>query len=331
MREAGKSLVEIKDLSVDIIKGRGAQAKVLPILRHIDLSVETGRVLGLVGESGCGKTMSVLALLGLLPEGGRIISGQIYFQGRDITNLPQREMEGIRGKHITMIFQEPMTSLNPLLTIGEQMREILLQHEGISGKENRDKCISLLGTVNIPEPEKIYDYYPFKLSGGMRQRVMIAMALACEPELIIADEPTTALDVTTQAQILDLFDEIRRRINSSFIFVTHDLGVISEIADRTAVLYAGYVMEECSVAELFEKSLHPYTDGLMRSRVGRKAGNRERLYSISGTVPLPGTIIEGCPFAPRCEFCTPRCEKETPPLIEVEKDHKVRCWRYHRG
>jgi peptide/nickel transport system ATP-binding protein len=325
------ALVEIKDLSVDIIKGRGTQTKILPILRHIDLSVEKGRVLGLVGESGCGKTMSVLALLGLLPEGGRISSGQIFFQGRDITNLPRRETEGIRGKHITMIFQEPMTSLNPLLSIGEQMREILLQHEGLAGKANKDKCISLLTAVNIPEPEKIYDYFPFKLSGGMRQRVMIAMALACEPELIIADEPTTALDVTTQAQILDLFDDIKRRINSSFIFVTHDLGVISEIADRTAVLYAGYVMEECSVADLFEKSLHPYTDGLMRSRVGRRASNREQLYSIPGTVPLPGTVIAGCPFAPRCEFRTDHCDKETPPLIETEKDHRVRCWRYHHG
>ncbi|MDR1972947.1 MAG: ABC transporter ATP-binding protein [Treponema sp.] len=321
------ALVEIRDLSVDILKGRGGGTKILPILRHIDLSVEKGQVLGLVGESGCGKTMTVLAILGLLPEGGQISSGQIFFQGRDLIKLPRREMEGLRGKRITMIFQEPMTSLNPLLSIGSQMREILLQHEGLTGKANRDKCISLLETVNISEPEKIYDYYPFRLSGGMQQRVMIAMALACEPELIIADEPTTALDVTTQAQILDLFNEIRGRIRSSFIFVTHDLGVIAEIADRTSVIYSGYVVEECSVAALFQMPLHPYTDGLMRSRMGRRNSNRDQLYSIPGTVPSPGNIPEGCPFAPRCQVVMERCRREVPPLAEVQEGHRVRCWR----
>jgi oligopeptide/dipeptide ABC transporter ATP-binding protein len=184
-----------------------------------------------------------------------------------------------------------------------------------------------LGTVNIPEPAKIYHYHPFRLSGGMRQRVMIAMALACEPELIIADEPTTALDVTTQAQILDLFNEIRGRTRSSFIFVTHDLGVISEIADRTAVIYAGYVVEECTVAALFEKPLHPYTDGLMQSRRGRKNGNREQLYTIPGAVPVPGNTPPGCPFAPRCAYAGDRCRREVPPLSEIETGHRVRCWR----
>ncbi|MDR0639992.1 MAG: ABC transporter ATP-binding protein [Spirochaetaceae bacterium] len=325
-------LVEIDDLSVDIVQGRGANTKVLPILRHIDLSVEEGRVLGIVGESGCGKTMTVLALMGLLPEGGRISGGRIRFRGRDITGLSRQEMENIRGKRIAMIFQEPRGSLNPLLSIGAQMREILYYHEGIKGKANKEKCIFLLRTVNISEPEKVYDYYPFKLSGGMCQRVMIAMALACEPELIIADEPTTALDVTTQAQILDLFNEIRGRIRSSFIFVTHDLGVIAEIADRTAVIYAGYVVEESSAAALFGRPLHPYTDGLMRSRLGRRNSNRENLYSIPGVVPVSGNMPSGCPFTPRCAYTTEQCRREIPPLAvplsqEIESGHKVRCWR----
>jgi peptide/nickel transport system ATP-binding protein len=324
------AVAEIEDLSVEILRGRGKDSQVLPILRHIDLSVEKGQVLGLVGESGCGKTMTVLALMGLLPEGGRISAGKIWFQGRELSALPRREMEALRGKRITMIFQEPMTSLNPLLSVGEQLKEILYRHENLKGKANRDRCVSLLQAVKIPEAEKIYDYYPFRLSGGMRQRVMIAMALACEPELIIADEPTTALDVTTQAQILDLFNEIRGRTRSSFIFVTHDLGVIAEIADRTAVIYAGYVVEECSVAALFDRPLHPYTDGLMRSRMGRRNSNRENLYSIPGAVPVPGNMPPGCPFAPRCAYAEERCRAETPPLAPLagtESGHKVRCWR----
>jgi oligopeptide/dipeptide ABC transporter ATP-binding protein len=252
--------------------------------------------------------------------------------GRDLASVSQKEMGNIRGRHISMIFQEPMTSLNPLLTIGEQIREILARHEGLKGTANKEKCLRLLRAVNIPEAEKIYNCAPFRLSGGMRQRVMIAMALACKPELIIADEPTTTLDVTTQAQILDLFNGIRGRTRSSFIFVTHDLGVIAEIADRTAVIYAGYVVEECSVAALFERPLHPYTEGLMRSRMGRRNSNRETLYSIPGVVPVPGNMPPGCPFTPRCAYTMERCRGETPPLAvpplpEIEGGHKVRCWR----
>ncbi|MDR0399398.1 MAG: ABC transporter ATP-binding protein [Treponema sp.] len=322
-------LIEIRDLSVTIgpafPRGKGPE---IPILKHIDLSMEQGEVLGLVGESGCGKTMTVLAVLGLLPRGGRITGGTIHFMGRDLASLSQREMGNIRGRHISMIFQEPMTSLNPLMTIGEHIREVLARHEGLKGAANKEKCLRLLQAVNIPEVEKIYDCAPFRLSGGMRQRVMIAMALACEPELIIADEPTTALDVTTQAQILDLFNEIRGRTQSSFIFVTHDLGVIAEIADRTAVIYAGYVVEECSAASLFEKPLHPYTDGLMRSRMGRRNSNREHLYSIPGVVPVPGNMPPGCPFAPRCAYTMEHCRREVPPLPEIEKGHRVRCWRH---
>ncbi|MDR0758929.1 MAG: ABC transporter ATP-binding protein [Treponema sp.] len=319
------SLLEIRDLSVEIGPPRpGKKERGIPILKHIDLSMERGEVLGLVGESGCGKTMTVLALMGLLPAGGRIAGGSINFMGRDLASCSPKEMAGIRGKRISMIFQEPMTSLDPLMTIGEQIREILARHEGLRG--NREKCLRLLHAVNIPEPEKIYHCPPFRLSGGMRQRVMIAMALSCEPELIIADEPTTALDVTTQAQILDLFNEIRSRTCSSFIFVTHDLGVIAEIADRTAVVYSGYVVEECPVASLFDRPLHPYTDGLMRSRM-RRRNSAGRLYSIPGVVPSPGDMLPGCPFAPRCEFAEERCRREVPPLAEIEAGHKVRCWR----
>jgi peptide/nickel transport system ATP-binding protein len=321
-------LIEIRDLSVTIGPAHpGRKAPEIPILKHIELSMEQGEVLGLVGESGCGKTMTVLAVMGLLPQGGRIAGGSINFMGRDLASLSQREMGKIRGRHISMIFQEPMTSLNPLMTIGEQLREILARHEGLTGAANKAECLRLLQAVNIPEVEKIYDSAPFRLSGGMRQRVMIAMALSCEPELIIADEPTTALDVTTQAQILDLFNEIRGRTQSSFIFVTHDLGVIAEIADRTAVIYAGYVVEECSAASLFEKPLHPYTDGLMRSRMGRKNSNREHLYSIPGAVPVPGNMPPGCPFAPRCAYTAEQCRREVPPLSEIEKGRRVRCWR----
>jgi oligopeptide/dipeptide ABC transporter ATP-binding protein len=353
-------LLQIQNLSVQISAAGAAKHRPVSILRGIDLAVAKGQVMGIVGESGCGKTMTVLAVLGLLPEGARIGSGKILFQNQDITALSPREREAIRGKKITMVFQEPMSSLNPLLSIGEQMREILYRHEGLRGRANREKCLALLDAVHIPSPARLYDNYPFRLSGGMRQRVLIAMAIACEPELIIADEPTTALDVTTQAQILDLFDDIRRRINASFIFVSHDLGVISEIADRTAVLYAGYVVEECSTAQLFEQPLHPYTIGLMRSRIGRRATARDGgpsardggptardggptarfsgptarisgLYSIPGAVPVPGEAIDGCPFAPRCEHRAEACSAGVPPLHEQSAGHTLRCLRYSRG
>jgi peptide/nickel transport system ATP-binding protein len=225
-----------------------------------------------------------------------------------------------------MIFQEPMTSLNPLLTIGDQLREIVEAHMGLKGVANRSHCLELLSSVHIPEADKVYDYMPFRLSGGMRQRVMIACALASEPELIIADEPTTALDVTTQAQILDLFNDLRRRIHSAFIFVTHDLGVIAEIADRAAVIYAGYVVEECTVADLFAKPLHPYTFGLMAARQKRRHGNSAPLYTIPGVVPSPGTLGPGCPFAERCDRAQARCREAVPPLTEAESGHRVRCF-----
>jgi peptide/nickel transport system ATP-binding protein len=225
-----------------------------------------------------------------------------------------------------MIYQEPMTSLNPLLTVGSQLAEIVAAHGGLTGAANRARCVDLLAAVNIADAEKVYAHMPYRLSGGMRQRVMIAAALASEPELIIADEPTTALDVTTQAQIPDLFADLRRRVNSAFIFVTHDLGVIAEIADRAAVVYAGYVVEECSVAELFAAPAHPYTFGLMAARQKRRFGNTAPLYTIPGTVPTPGTHGPGCPFAPRCARATALCAAAVPPLAEITGGHKARCW-----
>jgi oligopeptide/dipeptide ABC transporter ATP-binding protein len=313
-------IIEIRSLSVQI--------GTIPILWHIDLSLESGKVLGLVGESGCGKSMTAFAIMGLLPPGGRITGGSILFKGEDISSYSQEKMQKIRGSRIGMIFQEPMTSLNPLITVGKQMGEIFYYHEHLRGQENRNKCLDLLASVNIPEPANVYDCCPFKLSGGMRQRVMIAMALACEPEMIIADEPTTALDVTTQAQILDLFNNLRHKTRSSFLFVTHDLGVIAEITDRTAVIYSGYVVEECETRELFRSPLHPYTNGLMRSRISRNTLNvKKQLYTIPGTVPAPGDRSGGCPFAARCERHEDRCEKETPPLTEVSGGHRVCCWK----
>jgi oligopeptide/dipeptide ABC transporter ATP-binding protein len=318
------SVIEIKSLSVQIAQKNGS----IPILEHIDLSLESGKVLGLVGESGCGKSMTAFAIMGLLPPGGRITGGSVMFQGDDISSYSQEKMQKIRGKRIGMIFQEPMTSLNPLITVGKQMGEIFYYHEHLRGRANRDKCLEALAAVNIPEPLNVYNCCPFKLSGGMRQRVMIAMALACEPELVIADEPTTALDVTTQAQILDLFNKLRRKTSASFLFVTHDLGVIAEIANRTAVIYSGYVVEECDAAELFSSPLHPYTSGLMRSRISRGKGNgKKQLYTIPGTVPAPGNRPPGCPFAARCDQSMERCGTEAPPLTEAAEGHKVRCWR----
>jgi oligopeptide/dipeptide ABC transporter ATP-binding protein len=317
------NVLEINALSVRISKKNST----VSILENIDLSLENGNVLGLVGESGCGKSMTAFAIMGLLPPGGQISGGSIIFQGEDISSYSQEKMQKIRGSHIGMIFQEPMTSLNPLITVGKQLGEIFYFHEHLRGQANRNKCLDLLASVNIPEPANVYDCAPFKLSGGMRQRVMIAMALACEPELIIADEPTTALDVTTQAQILDLFNSLRRKTKSSFLFVTHDLGVIAEIADRTAVIYSGYVVEECETAELFRSPMHPYTNGLMRSRIYRNKPDVERrLYTIPGTVPVPGNRPRGCPFAQRCEMRIDRCEKEVPPLAASAGEHKVRCW-----
>jgi peptide/nickel transport system ATP-binding protein len=291
-----------------------------------------------VGESGCGKSMTAFSIVGLLPEGGEITGGGINFGGRDLIAALKTEGHKIRGREISMVFQEPMSSLNPLLTVGRQLYEVFYYHLGLKGVENKERCLDILRSMNIGEPARIYGYHPFQLSGGMRQRVMIAMALACEPRLVIADEPTTALDVTTQAQILDLFMELKEGAASSFIFVSHDLGVIAEVADRVCVMYAGRVVEECSARVLFETPLHPYTRALMKARLGG-AGGKRKLYSIPGNVPPPSENETGCVFAPRCaELCPERearCFNEAPPLFTaggnlLECGHKVRCWRFAR-
>ena len=313
---------QLKDLWIKF----GPKNKNYPVVKGINLDLERGKVLGLVGESGCGKSVTMLSSMGLLPQDNCEVTGSILFDGQELNGLPQKEFQKIRGKRISMVFQEPMTSLNPVFTIGEQLKEVLEQHMGLKGRANKEKCLQLLSMVSIPDPESVYDYYPFKLSGGMRQRVMIAMALACDPELLIADEPTTALDVTTQAQIVELFKELQKKLNTSIVFISHDLGVIGEISDDIAVLYAGYVMEECDVKTLFRNPLHPYTFGLMSSRMGRSLTNKGKLYSIPGMVPSAENMPAGCPFAPRCPKAGEHCACEVPPLVEVEPGHKVRCW-----
>lgn len=314
---------QIKDLVVKF----GPPNRCYPVVKGVNLAVERGKVLGLVGESGCGKSVTMLSSMGLLPKNNCQVSGSILLDGQDLTKLSPKEFQKIRGKRISMVFQEPMTSLNPVFTIGNQLAEMLAQHEGLKGQANKDRCLELLSLVSIPDPESVYDYYPFKLSGGMRQRVMIAMALACNPEMLIADEPTTALDVTTQAQIIELFKDLQKKLNTSIVFISHDLGVIGEISDYIAVLYAGYVMEECDVKTLFRNPMHPYTFGLMSSRMGRSLKNKDKLYNIPGIVPSAENMPAGCPFAPRCEKAGERCACEVPPLTRVGPGHKVRCWK----
>ncbi|MDR3302781.1 MAG: ABC transporter ATP-binding protein [Treponema sp.] len=319
-------VLEVRDLSVQF---RTKTAKI-PVLRGVSFNVRRQETLGLVGESGCGKSMTAFSIMGLLPEGGEITEGGISFEGGNLIAALKAEPHKIRGRQISMVFQEPMSSLNPLLTIGQQLYEVLYYHLGLKGAENRERALNLLRSVNIGEPPRVYSCYPFRLSGGMRQRVMIAMALACQPRLVIADEPTTALDVTTQAQILDLFMELKESASSSFIFVSHDLGVIAEVADRICVMYAGRVVEECSVQALFDMPLHPYTQALMQARFG---GEEKKRYAIPGSVPSPQDAGTGCAFAPRCEKSAERCTLETPPLFEaggsrVEHGHKARCWRF---
>jgi peptide/nickel transport system ATP-binding protein len=323
-------VLEVRDLSVRF-KTKDSS---VPVLHDISFNVGQKETVGIVGESGCGKSMTAFSIMGLLPEGGEITGGGISFEGGDLIAALKNEAYKIRGRRISMVFQEPMSSLNPLLTIGRQLYEVFYYHLGLKGAENKERCLNLLRSMSIGEPLRIYGYHPFQLSGGMRQRVMIAMALACEPRLVIADEPTTALDVTTQAQILDLFMELKESAaSSSFIFVSHDLGVIGEIADRVCVMYAGRIVEECSAQALFDMPLHPYTQALMKSRLGGAGGKAKKLYSIPGNVPSPSESETGCVFAPRCAKRETRCATEAPPLFTadgtgVERDHKARCWRF---
>ena len=316
-------LIEISDLRVTF---HGDDGRATHAVDAVDLTVPNGRTLGLVGESGCGKSVTSLAIMGLLPKQSAEITGSIRFDGFDLLNVPDQTLRDLRGNRLAMIFQEPMTSLNPSFTIGDQIIETLLRHRGGTKNAARRRAIELLRRVHIPSPEKRIDEYPHKLSGGMRQRVMIAMALACDPQLLIADEPTTALDVTLQAQILDLMRELKAQSGAAIILITHDLGVVAEICDEVAVMYAGEIVERASVDELFANPQHPYTVGLLGSipRLGRRTSH---LATIEGMVPNMANPPPGCRFAERCPFAKGACVAAPPPLQNLSPAHWSRCIR----
>ena len=294
----------------------------------VDLAIDRGETLGVVGESGCGKTVTALSVLKLIPmPPGRIVGGRILWRGRDLVPLGSQEMQKIRSKEIAIVFQEPMTSLNPVYTVGYQIAEVIRLHEGLARNAAMDRAVDMLKLVHIPDAERRINDYPHQFSGGMRQRVMIAMALACNPKLLIADEPTTALDVTIQAQILDLLQEMKSRLGMAMMLITHAMGVVAETAQRVVVMYAGLVVEEASVEQLFEHPRHPYTQGLLRSipRVDKTAGRKARLEAIAGVVPSLLNPPSGCRFAPRCRFASDICREAVPPLREIAPGHKVAC------
>jgi oligopeptide/dipeptide ABC transporter ATP-binding protein len=316
-------LLTISNLST----GFDTEAGLLTAVNGISLEVGAGRVLGLVGESGCGKTVTALSVMRILPPACRIIGGAIRFQGVDLLSLPERDMQRVRGRKIAMIFQEPMTALNPVLTVGEQIAEMLRHHLGMTRDDARARAIDLLRQVGIPSPEERYRAYPHQLSGGLRQRVMIAMAISCEPALIFADEPTTALDVTIQAQILELLRRLQRELGLSLVLVSHDLGVIAQMADEVAVMYAGRIVEQAPTARLFTDPLHPYTQGLIQSLPHRAARDRhQRLTAIPGSVPRLQQLPSGCTFHPRCAVAIGRCATEEPALKSLAPAHQARCW-----
>jgi peptide/nickel transport system ATP-binding protein len=325
---ADQRLLDVKNLKTYFFTDEG----MVRAVDGVDLYINQGETLGVVGESGCGKSVTALSIMKLIPQPpGKIVEGEIIYNGVDLVNLKPNRMRKIRGKEIAMIFQEPMTSLNPVFTCGEQIAEALRLHEGLGRREAMDKTVEMLKIVHIPNAERRVKEYPHQLSGGMRQRIMIAMALSCNPKLLIADEPTTALDVTIQAQILDLLNELKAKLGMAVMLITHDMGVIAETAQRVIVMYAAKVAEEAPVADLFKEPLHPYTQGLLRSipRIDRAAIERQRLETIPGTVPtLRGEIAPGCRFAPRCPFVKSVCTEKDPVIKEVKPGHKVACWLY---
>ena len=315
----------VKNLKVSF----AASKKELIAVRGISYQLNQGEILALVGESGCGKTVSALSILRLIQEPpGKIVSGEILFAGKDLLKLKKKELQDLRGKDIAMIFQDPMTSLNPVLTIGEQIIETLLRHTSLSRKKAREKSFRLLEQVEIPSPKQKLGQYPHQLSGGMRQRVMIAMALSCSPRILIADEPTTALDVLIQAQILSLLKKIKNDTQMSILLITHDLGVVAEVAERVMVMYAGEIVESGSVNDLFRSPLHPYTIGLMESIPTLESSQQKlsRLKEISGTVPSLSQVPFGCPFHPRCSAAETRCKTDKPKLKKISQTHSVSCW-----
>ncbi len=316
-----EKVLEIKDLSITFMQNK-EETRVVDSIRF---DVHKGEVLGIVGESGCGKSVTSLSIMGLLPKKSSKLTGEVLFQGKDLLQLSEKSLRKMRGNDIAMVFQEPMTSLNPLFKIGNQLEESLRVHQDLTKKQAKERVIQILRLVGLPRPEELYDEYPHQLSGGMRQRVMIAMAMICDPKVLIADEPTTALDVTIQAQILKLMKDLNQKLETSIVFITHDLGVVAEMCDRVMVMYAGQVVEEGSVLAIFKNPKHPYTKGLMKS-VPDIRNKNERLYSISGQVPRPGTVQKGCLFAGRCEYAMAECLEESPPLYRLQNSHQSRCF-----
>ena len=321
--ENNNNVLEIRGLNSYFFTEKG----VAPAVDGLDLDIPKGKTIGLVGESGCGKSMTAKSIMGLLKYPGRVAGGSIRFEDQDLTRLSDKELRKICGNDISMIFQEPMTSLNPVLKVGRQVRETLLVHNPTMSKaEAKQRVVEMFQRVGIPEAEKRYDCYPHELSGGLRQRVMIAMAMVCKPKLLIADEPTTALDVTIEAQILRLMKELRDETGMSVLIITHNMGVVAEICDYVYVMYAGKIMEQAETFELFDHTMHPYTKGLLDS-IPRIGQNAERLHTIPGVVPNLLHLSQGCPFSNRCEYATDQCRTEKAQLHPVAPDHQVRCFR----
>ena len=319
-----ETLLEIKDLCVEF----KTMAGTVHAVDHLSYTLHRGEKLGIVGESGSGKSVSSLAMMQLIPNPpGKVTGGQILYNGKDLVKLSEREMQKIRGNEISMIFQEPMTSLNPIIRCGKQIAESLRLHRGMKKKEAMEEAIKMMQAVGIANPQVRAYEYPHQMSGGMRQRVMIAMALACQPQILIADEPTTALDVTIQAQILDLIRDLNQEMNTSVVFITHDLGVVSELCDTVIVMYNGHIVEKAPVADIFREPLHPYTQGLL-SAIPRITKERKPLSTIEGMVPNPVERIKGCRFWPRCPKACDRCRKEEPPVFSAGENRQVRCWLY---
>ncbi|MCK6449339.1 MAG: ABC transporter ATP-binding protein [Alphaproteobacteria bacterium] len=335
--KSSTKLLSVRDLQTHFINRDG----VVKAVDGVSWDLDRGETLGLVGESGCGKSITALSILRLVPSPpGRIVGGSIRFDGRELLSLPESAMRDLRGNDISMIFQEPMTSLNPVLTIGWQMAETLKLHQGMNRKAALDRAAEMLDLVRIPEPRRRLEQYPHELSGGMRQRVMIAMALACNPKVLLADEPTTALDVTIQAQILALMQELKERLGTAIVLITHDLGVIAEMAQRVVIMYAGRKVEEAPVDQLFDRPRHPYTVGLLGSvprlvrgkgAHGMGTGARARLAEIPGMVPSLIDMPKGCAFAPRCALATERCRTEYPPFEQKAPGHFAACWESDRA
>jgi oligopeptide transport system ATP-binding protein len=316
-------LLEVKNLQTRFHIAEGT----VHAVNGISFSLKFGETIAVVGESGCGKSVTMMSVLRLIPiPPGEIAAGQAFYLGRDLLQASEAEMEHIRGKEIAMVFQDPMTSLNPVLTIGRQLSETLQVHLGMDKQQAHQRAIELLDMVGIPDAARQLKDYPHQFSGGMRQRVMIAMALACEPSLLIADEPTTALDVTIQAQIIELVQHLREKLNMTVIWITHDLGVVAEIAERVIVMYAGFIVEEALVDDLYEEPRHPYTEALLAALPRIERRRDQRLRSIPGAPPNLLVAPKGCPFVPRCEYVIDRCLVEMPPLVQVGRDHRSACW-----